>query len=555
VLVVVVGLLALAAALAVYLLLEKVGAPGIPLALLRATAWGCLAVLLLDPGCRHSGGTTPPLVLLDHSLSMSDPGDADGAGGARWRAALDTARAIAGRHGQILLFGEQPAALRDGARPDAPATRLVPAWREAAALGGPVVVVTDGEVDDARELPPDFLRSARVVVLPRPPRTDVGVAGLDLPLALRAGDTATADVVLVAAGTAPADTATLELREGTRVVARAKVATGPGGSFRRELRFVPAAPPPGSDRDVRRYEARASGVRADAEPRDDARATLAEVARTSAIVVLTDSPDWDSRTVAATLQRTSGVPVSAFVRLAPEGPWRDAGSLRPVSQSVVEAAVRGASLVVVHGTQQGTAPLSALARHGLWRWTAPRSGETAGDWYVATSDVPSPVGAALSGVRADSLPPLEALAEQPADSAEWTAVAARLGRRGRAWPVVVGSEQGPHRTVRVLGSGLWRWASAGGVAAEGYRSLVAALTDWLLAEPGHEGTALAARRDSLNRGLDELLPRPRTLESQPGTRVAAAGEAEPLRHYPWVYGVALGALMLEWIARRRRGMR
>ena len=109
--------------------------------------------------------------------------------------------------------------------------------------------------------------------------------------------------------------------------------------------------------------------------------------------------------------------------------------------------------------------------------------------------------------------------------------------------------------VRVLGSGLWRWASKGGVAAEGYRSLVAALTDWLLAEPAREGAALAARRDSLNRGLDELLPRPHTLESQPGIRVAAAGEAEPLRHFPWVYGAALGALVLEWIARRRRGMR
>jgi len=555
VLVVAVGLAALAAALAVYLLLEKVGAAGIPLALLRAAAWGCLAVLLLDPGCRRSRGTAPPVVLLDHSLSMSDPGAADGTGGARWRAALDTARAIAGRRGQILLFGAQPVALRDGARPDAPATRLVPAWREAAAFGGPVTVVTDGEVDDARDLPPDFLRTARVVVLPRASRTDVGVAGLDLPAALRAGDTATADVVLVAAGTGPTDTATLELIEGTRVVARTKVATGAGGSFRRELRFVPAAPPAGSDRELRRYEARASGVRQDAEPRDDERVGFAEVARTSAIAAFSDSPDWDYRTLTGTLQRTSGVPVSAFVRVAPEGPWRDAGSLRPVAQSAVEAAARGASLVVVHGTPQGTSALAALARHGLWRWTAPRPGEIPGDWYVAPSDAPSPVGDALAGVRADSLPPLEALAEPPADSTEWTAVAARLGRRGRAWPVIVGSEQGPHRMVRVLGSGLWRWASKGGVAAEGYRSLVAALTDWLLAEPAREGAALAARRDSLNRGLDELLPRPHTLESQPGIRVAAAGEAEPLRHFPWVYGAALGALVLEWIARRRRGMR
>lgn len=553
-LVVAVGLAAVAAALAVYLLLERVGAAGIPLALLRAAAWGCLAILLFDPGCRRSGVTSAPVVLLDHSLSMSDPGDVDGAGRARWRAALDTARAIAGRGGQIVLFGAQPAPLRAGARPDAPVTRLLPAWREAAALGGPVVVVTDGEVDDASDLPPDVLRFARVVLLPRPVRADVGVAGLDLPLALRAGDTATAGVVLVAAGTAPSDTAALELLEGARVVARANVALGAGGSLRRELRFVPAAPPAGTEREVRRYEARVTGVRDDAEPRDDARTTLAEVSRTSTIAVLSDSPDWDFRALVGTLQQTAGVPVSAFARVAPDGPWRDARSLRPVAQDVIEAAVRGASLVVVHGTLQGTASLAALARHALWRWTAASGGQLGGDWYVAPSETSSPVGSALTGVPADSLPPLEALAEQPADSAEWTAVAARLARRGRAWPTIVGSEDAEHRMVRVLGSGFWRWASKGGVAAEGYRSLVASLTDWLLAQPARDGSILVARRDSLNRGLDELLPRPRTLESQPGTRRAATGETEPVRRRPWVYAAALGALILEWIARRRKGM-
>lgn len=552
---VLVGLAALGAALAVYLLLEKVGPAGLPLALLRAAAWGCLAVLLIDPGCRRPGAASAPVVLLDRSLSMSDPGRLDGAGGARWRAALDTARAIAGPRGRILLFGTQPTALRNGARPDAPASRLLPAWREAAALGGAVTVVTDGEVDDARDLPPDFLAAARVVVLPRPARADVGVAGLDLPLALRAGDTATASVVLVAAGTAPPDTAALELREGTRVVARGKVALGAGGSFRRQLRFVPAAPPVGTEREVRRYEARVTGLRDDAEPRDDARTTVAEVARTSAIVALSDSPDWDFRALTGTLQQTSAVPVSVFERVTPGGPWRDARNLSPVAQDVVGAAVRGASLVVVHGTPQGTAPLAALARHALWRWTAAPGVPLGGDWYVAPAETPSPLGNAIAGVPADSLPPLEALVEQPTDSTGWTAVAARLARRGRAWPAIVGSEAADRREVRVLGAGFWRWASKGGVAAEGYRSLIAAITDWLLAAPAHEGAALAARRDSLNQGLDELLPRPRTLASQPGKRVASAGETEPVRRMMWVYAVALGALVLEWAARRRRGMR
>lgn len=553
---VVVGLAAAAAALAVYLVLEKAGPGSLWLAALRAAAWGCVAALLIDPGCRREGGGSAPVVLLDRSLSMSDPGPEPG-GLARWRAALDTARAVAGRGGRVILFGAQPEALREPppARPDAPASRLLPAWREAAALGGPVTVVTDGEVDDARELPPDFLRLARIVVLPRPPRPDVGVAALDLPLALRWGDTATAGVVLVAAGTVASDTATLELREGMRVVARTRIPLGTGGSLRRELRFLPAAPPAGTDRELRRYEARVTGVHDDAEPRDDARATVAEVSRTSAIAVLSDSPDWDFRALSATLRQTAGVPVGAFVRVAPGGPWRDAASLRPVAPSEVEAAVRAASLVVVHGTVAGTAALAALARHGLWRWTTPAAGVLAGDWYVAPSATASPLGAALAGVPADSLPPLQALAQQPEDTAEWTAVSARLGRRGRAWPAVVGSERGSLRAVRTLGSGLWRWASKGGVAAEGYRSLVAALTDWLLAQPEREGAALITRRDSLNRGLDELLPRARTLASQPGQRAAGVEETEPLRRMPWVYVAALTALVLEWVGRRRRGMR
>ena len=553
---VLVGLAAAAAALAVYLGLERTGAAGLPLALLRAVAWGCLGALLIDPGCRRSDAGAPPVVLLDRSLSMTDPGD-PAAGGARWHAALDSARTAAGRAGRIIGFGAQPAPLTGRSRPDAPASRLLPAWREAAALGGPVTVVTDGELDDARDLPPD-LRLARVVVLPRPARADVGVAGLDLPATLRAGDTVTASVMLVAAGTAPSDTATVELREGPRAVATARVALGAGGSLRRELRFVPAAPPAGVDREVRRYEARVTGVRDDAEPRDDARATLAAVTRTGAVVALSDSPDWDFRALTAALAQTAGVPVVAFVRIAPGGPWRDASGLKAVTPDAVGAAVRGAALVVVHGSAQGTAALAAEARHGLWRCSATGPGAEAGDWYVAPSGDASPVGAALGGVPVESLPPLEALVERPADRAAWTAVPARLGRRGPARPAVAGQERGERRVVVMLGSGFWRWRSKGGVASEGYRSLVAAITDWLMTAPeGGASASLAARRDSLARAQagDEFLPRPRTIASQPGIAAGETAAREPLRRSAWPYGVAVVALVLEWIARRRRGMR
>lgn len=518
-LVVGVGLAALSAALALYLLVERVGVAGLPLALLRAVAWGALAALLVNPGCGRVVGLQPTVVLLDHSLSMSAPRDSAG-GGARWRTALDTARALAGRGGRILLFGTEPVALGSGdaARPDAPATRLLPAWREAAALGGPVVVVTDGEVDDAASLPADFLRFARVLVLPRPLAPDVGVAALDLPEALRSGDTATATVVLAAARTAPADTATLELLDGSRVAARARAAVGGGGTFRRELRFVPAPPPASEPETARRFTARIVGVRDDSEPRDDARTAVAVVSRASTIALFSDSPDWDFRWLALTLRQTAGVPVSAYVRVAPGGPWRDADSLRPVSGAATVAAARGAALVVVHGTAEATAPLAALARHALWRWTEGRAAAEAGDWYAAPTASASPVGGALAGVPLDSLPPLQALAPARPGAAEWTALSARLGRLGAARPVIVGADSGGRPVVRLLGWGLWRWASQGGVAAEGYRALVAALTNWsLAAAPGRE-PALAALRDSLNRGLDELLPGPARWARRPGSR-------------------------------------
>ena len=140
---VLVGLLCAAAALALYLLVEKAGRQGVPLAVLRAVAWCSVAALLVNPGCRRER-VRPVTVLLDGSRSMSDT-----ASDLRWRAALDSARALAGPAGRILMFGDQPRAWTPTLRPDAPVSRLLPALSEAAASGGPVAIVTDGEVDDA----------------------------------------------------------------------------------------------------------------------------------------------------------------------------------------------------------------------------------------------------------------------------------------------------------------------------------------------------------------------------------------------------------------------
>lgn len=549
VLAILVAAASVAAALALYLGVERVGPGGIPLALLRALTWGVVAALLVNPAWRRpgAGGVT---VLLDHSLSMSDP-----SGSARWTEALDSARAIAGRRGRILLFGEEPRVYDGVAAPDAASSRLLPALREAAAAGGAVAIVTDGALDDAGSVPTELLRAARVLVLPKPARPDAGIAAFELPAALRAGDTVAAAVDVVAAATSPGDTATLELLDAGRVVSRARLAVGSGGSYRRELVFVPAAPAGIGESEVRRYEARVSGVRGDAEPRDDRRASLAVVARTSVIAVFSDSPDWDSRWLAAAVAATSGMPVRYLVRLD-GGTWRDAGTLRPVPYEVVRAAAARAALVVAHGTPEGIAAMSRLARGSLWQWPAGRSeAASPGEWYVTPAESASPAGAALAGVPLESLPPLEAVAPLPRpDSGTWTGLTAREGRRGDPRSVLTGGLAGPRRTVQLNGAGLWRWAAKGGVAREGYRSLVAALTDWLLERQPPVPAVVSAGRDSLARGLAEFLPRPAQLTSQPGLLVQGAGETTPLRHAGWLYWAVLGALVSEWIARRHKGL-
>jgi hypothetical protein len=141
------------------------------------------------------------------------------------------------------------------------------------------------------------------------------------------------------------------------------------------------------------------------------------------------------------------------------------------------------------------------------------------------------------------------------DSVAWTGLVAQLDRRGRSRAVVQGMVQGDRRTVALGVSGLWRWASHGGVAEEGYRALTASLTDWLLEERVGAPASLAALRDSLSRGAGEFLPREPSLRSQPGTQTAAIGEPEPLRFSPWLYVAALMALVMEWVLRRRRGLR
>lgn len=122
-----------------YLRLERLGRRGVlPLAC-RALAWSAIGLLLINLGCPARDPPGRPLVLLDGSLSM-------GAAGGRWAEARDSAAHL----GEVRVFGDDTPAAGDST-PTRGRSLLRPALTAAAAAGRPVLVVTDGEIEDAGE--------------------------------------------------------------------------------------------------------------------------------------------------------------------------------------------------------------------------------------------------------------------------------------------------------------------------------------------------------------------------------------------------------------------
>jgi hypothetical protein len=448
-------------------------------ALLRVVGLGALVVLLLNPTrSRPAAGSASPLVLLDASLSMA------GANGP-WRAALDTARRLAAG-GPVWRFGDHVTVF-DTTPPADGASRLAPALAAAAARGGPIVVVTDGVIGDVATLAPDLRRRPRVVVLPRPPFFDAFVGAVDASRRVSAWDTLHLRVTYGTAGPPPAGgsrrSGTLTVSSGNRRLEARAVPLPDSGSLPTELLLPAARLPAGwSVVDVR---VAAAG---DAEPRDDVRRIAVEVSPQPTAVVLAAPPEWEARFFARTLADVARVPVQLFDETQP-GRWRDGSTLAPVSADALRRAVAGARVAVLIGDPRRWAPFER--RSGVIVWSSGAGQE--GDWYV---DAPtaSPLAGALAGIPWDSLPPVTAVADLASDSAGVVLLTARLARRGVSRPLAVLHDSVDGRRVTIAASGLWRWGFRGGVSAEAYRSLVAALADWLLGStaPGMDRVAPVA---------------------------------------------------------------
>lgn len=596
----------LAIALALVVALVQYGrsavAPRVaPLALLRALGAFVVAALLLDVPVGRAHAPRPD-VALDASLSW----ERGAPGCPAWPAALDSAARISGGHWD--RFGDS---LRrdDGRGPPVDVTSSLRAVADrAAGTGRAVVVITDGELDDAEQMS-SLPRGSRAIVAPCAPTPDVAVSTVDAPRTLLAGDSLTARVTL-AAGGAGAPAGRVELRLDDTLVATQDVPA-----------LTPFAELPVQLRGVATGKARTALLRAivraagDREPRNDTLSVPVEVSRAAAAVFVSTAPDFDAREAVAALRGVTSLPTRAYYRVAP-GAWRTDGTLASVAESDVTGALRDAPLAVIHGDTSLFGAPRSITRGSLLLFAPPSSDE--GEWYAFAAP-PSPLASALASLPFDSLPPLNVSPTLPRGS--WHGLVTRRAGSAQVTRVALVGWDAP-RHIAVLGAqGLWRWRFRGGVRAEAYDAFFGSLYDWLVegrsdrrpvvpasqvlragepvrwrrgASPDSvvqltitrrsatgrvysvtlhfADTATVAESGPLAQGLydvqmpsgqailavnapRELLPRRATVRSGAVGGGTVADEAPSARNFGWLYVAAALLFCVEWLLRRRAGLR
>ena len=574
----------------------------VPLALLRWVAVTVVVALLLGA---PAGRATPPRVdvALDASESFTRAATDDRC----WRAALDSAAKVGGTR---LRFGD---AVREDASGTPPVDRLSSLRAvadRAAGPGTPVVVITDGELDDG-ELLATLPRGSRAIVIPCSAGPDVAVERLEAPAILLAGDTAMIRASLVA-GARGGPAGRLEVRLDDDVLARADLEVhAPFTERTIDLRVVPGGRARGA---LLRAVYVASG---DAEPRNDTLAIGVAVTRAPAAVFVSTAPDYDAREAIAALRGVTSLPTRAFFRVAP-GAWRTEGALARVGEAEVRAAVQGAPLVVMHGDTAVFGAPRAVTRASLLLFSPPSGAE--GEWF-ASATPPSPLAASLATLPFDSLAPLDVALPPAMPRGQWQGLMThRAGARGDQRTALVGWDE-PRRVAVLAAGGFWRWRFSGGVREDAYNAFFGALYDWLAAGRSDRRAALPdagtiragvplrwrrgapadsvvpltlRRRGATGRvqavtlrfadGVDiaespamapgiydallpggtallavnasrELVPRRATVQSGQVGGAPAEGEPPLLREQGWLYALAIAALCVEWLLRRRAGLR
>lgn len=486
--------IALAAGVA-WLAYARAATPGQRLRVLLLAAIRFAAVLLVAALALGAPSApprpAPPLIALDASASWRRAGGDDSATvdslHARWQAA---ASSVGATDDDILLIGDS---LRTAARatlgelmPADAASRVRPAIDRAAALGRPLLFITDGEVDDVEAFADAPLGSS-VRVVPRQPKLDLALADLTVPAAATAGDTLQISALLASgAQTTTEGRLTLSL-DGTETASVTVPVLPPYSSSRLT---VPLPLPRGARTAVLQATI---AVPTDVEPRNDTLSAAIEIGDRPVAVFVSTAPDLDVRELLVVLRGALSLPTRAYLRLAP-GVWREEGSLAPISEADVRTRAAAAGMLIVHGDTSWAPPVAGNRGRGaraLWTPAPPtalaRAGEVAraAEWY-ASSAPPSPLSTALSGLPWDSLPPLT-LAGLPRGAI--TVLAARLGKRGEPVPAIAARDDAGMRTLVISGSGYAGWALRGGRSAEAFTALWGSIFDWLAVGRGDQRAA------------------------------------------------------------------
>jgi hypothetical protein len=486
---------------------------------------------------------------------------------------------------------------------------LAPALAAAAATDRPVIVVTDGELDDVPVIAPDLLARAQVEVLPRPAARDVAVVDIDGPSRVTSGDSIRVAFTVRTAGARPGDSSIVELRsdDSKQALLARRVVRGD------EARGVLRAASSGLGAGEHLLSVRVANA-GDAEPRTDERLLHLTVTETPGVVLVASPADWDTRFLYRTIHDVAALPVRGYVRIGDT--WRTMGDLKPVTEDALQKAIHRADLLVLKGDAVSRA--DAVRTRGVWLWPgASAAATTDGDWYLTAAPA-SPLAVALGGLPVDSFPPVVQLASTQPPPIAWVGLMAQAGRRGAPRPAFFGLEsQGTRRVVTAV-TGLWRWSFRGGSSEQGYRALIGATVTWLLGAPdsargvarpvrpvvmnGREvifewtgagparvvpmtwsGTEVRAdtlrfdgaghaevwlppgawhyRLEGGGEGLvaveqysTELLPHQPTLASKPGRSTSGAARTAA-RDWIWLFAVAVLALCAEWLLRRKLGLR
>jgi hypothetical protein len=401
-------------------------------------------------------------------------------------------------------------------------SRVRAAVDRAASVGRPLVLLTDGEIDDAEALA-DAPGGSVVRVLPKIPRTDGAVADLSVPVTATAGDTITVAATITAGAIATPDARWRVLLDGVSPLDLPVPALGALTSTRVTTTI---ALPRGARSAIIRAVLLVPG---DAEPRNDTLASTIDIGDRPSAVFVSTAPDLDVREALVVLRGALNVPTRAFLRIAP-GVWRVEGALAPISEAEVKAQAGAAGMLIVHGDtawRPRAATRSATAAKALWIPAPPTAIARAGDvartpeWYA--SGVPaSPLAAALAGLPLDSLPPLTLAG--PARGS-MPVLTAQLGKRGEAVPAIAARSENGGRTIVVSGSGYAGWALRGGRSAEAFGALWGAIFDWLAAG---RGDVRAARPiASLLRAGDPVVWRRGGADSVVTVRLSRRGGTAP----------------------------